>query len=322
MTYDFTFTVFTCTYNRAYTLDRVYDSLKAQTFRDFEWLVVDNGSSDNTKELVEKWTQEADFPIRRIFWERNIGFHLAFNRGVQEARGKFFIPFDSDDACVPEALECFKKYWDLIPEDSKDKFSAVSALCVDQNGKLVGTKFPKDVTDSNTLEVKYKYRVKGEKWGFQRTDVLKEFPFPTPDFEGHLMPSTVWIPIARKYQTRFINKALRIYYINEENRSDQITKPAHPGKSARGRAINHQIILNVGIDWFCYSPISFFQSAAFYIRYSCHAGIGLLEQVKKLDNNLAKLLWLVMLPIGGLIFQAERTRFYPLVQKMILYSKR
>src|SRR5437762_2817315 len=96
------FTVFTPTYNRAGTLPRVYESLKAQTFRDFEWIIVDDGSADSTQELVQSWIGDLDFPIR-YFRQQNQGKHVAVNLGVKEARGEFFLNLDSDDACVPEA---------------------------------------------------------------------------------------------------------------------------------------------------------------------------------------------------------------------------
>ena len=89
--YMYTFTVFTPTFNRAYTLPIVYESLKKQTFRDFEWLIVDDGSTDNTRDLVETWQKEAKFQIR-YFWQKNGGKHRARNFGVSQAQGAFFLP--------------------------------------------------------------------------------------------------------------------------------------------------------------------------------------------------------------------------------------
>ena len=141
--YEYAFTVFTATYNRAHTLHRVYDSLKAQTFRDFEWLVVDDGSSDTTEDLVRQWRRQSDFAIRYI-WQNNAGKHIAVNRGVQQARGELFLIVDSDNAFVSEALERLKFHWDSIPEGEKEEFSAVTCLCEDPDGNLVGSRFPFD----------------------------------------------------------------------------------------------------------------------------------------------------------------------------------
>lgn len=90
MSTNYTFTVFTCTYNRATTLHRVYESLSAQTFSDFEWIVFDNGSRDNTRELVEQWTRESNLHIRFLSWPENTGYQNTFNECIAIAQGKFF----------------------------------------------------------------------------------------------------------------------------------------------------------------------------------------------------------------------------------------
>jgi glycosyltransferase involved in cell wall biosynthesis len=96
---EYLFTVFTPSYNRARTLPRVYESLQRQTLRNFEWLVMDDGSTDDTRQLVTRWQAESNFPIRYIFQE-NQGKPAAFNHGVQEARGKLFLTLDSDDGGI------------------------------------------------------------------------------------------------------------------------------------------------------------------------------------------------------------------------------
>ena len=180
----YTFTVYTGTRNRAHTLRRPYDSLRSQTFRDFEWLIVDNDSTDGTDALVAEWQAEADFPIRYLRHE-NRGHHGSSNRAVTEARGELFLTLDSDDGCTPDALERFKPVWEDIPAEQRDRYSAVTALCVDENGDPTSGRFPFDPTDSNTTELRYRYHVTGEKWGFQRTDVMRAHPYPTiPGYLG------------------------------------------------------------------------------------------------------------------------------------------
>ncbi len=116
--HDPTFTVFTATYNRAHLLQRVFDSLERQTYRDFEWLIVDDGSTDDTESIVRDWGLRADFPVRYVR-QPHSGKHVAFNRGVREARGRLFLTWDSDDGAVPEALERFRANWDAIPSDRR-----------------------------------------------------------------------------------------------------------------------------------------------------------------------------------------------------------
>lgn len=302
MTYRYTFTVFTPTYNRAHTLHRVYDSLKKQTFRDFEWVIIDDGSTDNTRKLIESWQKETDFPINYI-WQENQGKHIAFNRGVQEACGDLLLPLDSDDSCVSTALERFKYHWDSIPENNRPKFSAVSVLCIDQYGNLIGDKFPGDTFDSDSLEMKYKYKIRGEKWGFHRTEILKNFPFPEIKGQKFIPEGIVWSAIAAKYRTRFVNEPLRIYWTDESGQSDQLTKSAAAAKKhAAGHALWHQSILNNEIGWFLYAPGQFLRSAVHYARFSFHSKTGALIQLKKLNNSFAKALWVIALVVGYLVY--------------------
>ena len=150
-----------------------------QTFGDFEWLIVDDGSIDDTRRLVGTWLGSSEFPIRYLY-QPHSGKHVAFNTGVREARGALFLPLDSDDAAVPQALARFRAHWESIPGETRTRFSAVTALCMDGHGRPVGGRFPNDITDSDSLEQYFRYRIRGDNWGFQRTDVIRDFPFPEP----------------------------------------------------------------------------------------------------------------------------------------------
>ena len=307
--YRYAFTVFTPTFNRSSTLSRVYESLRSQTFRDFEWLIVDDGSTDSTRGLVEEWQTEAGFPIRYIFQE-NQGKPAAFNRGVQEAQGELFLTLDSDDGCVPHALERFKYHWESIPPKHKEKFSAVTALCKDQKGSLVGDKFPRDVLDSDSIELYLKYNVKGEKWGFHRTDVLNQFPFPTGGNTKFISEGVVWFAIARRFRTRFVNEALRVYHVND-NAADHLSSLS--SAVLLGRAIFHKYVLNELSDFFPRSPIIMLRCATNFSRYSFGLGKSPYSQFRELRPLVARLLVAVSLPLAFAISrkdkrQAERAR--------------
>jgi glycosyltransferase involved in cell wall biosynthesis len=299
---EYLFTVFTPSYNRARTLPRVYESLQRQTCRNFEWLIVDDGSTDGTRALITQWQAESNFPIRYIFQE-NQGKPAAFNHGVREARGELFLTLDSDDECVPEALDRFKYHWDTIPSAEKDKFSAVTALCRDQNGNLVGDKFPRDVLDSDTIEVTFKYGVGGEKWGFQRTDVLKQFPFPSVPNAKFISESIVWFALSRKYKTRFINEPLRIYHVHD-GAADHLSTLSQG--VLFGRAYLHRFVLNELIDWLFRTPRSLVRSAINFSRYSFGLGIGPTDQIKQLRPGTAKLLVAASVPVGFLMSLRDR----------------
>ena len=301
---EYLFTVFTPSYNRARTLPRVYESLRQQTFRDFEWLVMDDGSTDDTRELIARWQAQSNFPIRYIFQE-NQGKPAAFNHGVQEARGQLFLTLDSDDGCVPEALERFKYHWDSIPAQERAKFSAVTVLCQDQNGKLVGDKFPRDVFDSDTIEVTFKYGVTGEKWGFQLTAVLKQFPFPSVPNSKFISESVVWFALSRKYKTRYVNEALRIYHVHDD--ADDHLSTLTPAVLS-GRTYLHRFVLNELIDWLFRTPRSLFRSAINFSRYSFGLGRGPWSQIKELRSATARVLVAVALPLGFVMSLRDKRR--------------
>ena len=294
------FTVFTPSYNRAHTLDRVYRSLRAQTLRDFEWVVVDDGSTDGTRALVEGWTREAGFPVVYAFQE-NKGKHFATNRGIELARGELFITADSDDEFPPEALATFKRIWESIPEGERASFAGAAGLCVDQRGKLVGDRFPNSPLDSTHLERKYRYKVRGEKWGFVRTEVMREFPF----VETKEMAGFRWSDMGRKYKTRFFNEVVRIYYVGEggslSSRDRKIKKPLMG-------ALRNAGVLNEDLDWFRYAPLSFFRNAVHYARFSFLAGRSVREQGAGINAGLARALWALALPAGYLVALRDRAR--------------
>jgi glycosyltransferase involved in cell wall biosynthesis len=301
----YTFTVFTPTYNRGHTLHRVYESLAAQTYRDFEWLICDDGSTDDTQPRVTRWIAEASFPIRYLRQD-NRGKHVAINHGVREARGELFLILDSDDACVPHALERFKHHWDAIPDTDRARFSAVTALCIDQHGKPVGGRFRESPTDSDSIEVRYRYKVKGERWGFHRTAVFREFPFPFTDEKTYCPEGLVWTAIARRYRTRYVNEPLRIYYTEE--RPDQITAHGSGAKHAKGMAAWHRCVLNDHFGWFRTAPLEFARSAVHYVRFSLHTGGGLLRALRRIEGRGPRLLVLVALPVGVAAYRRDRAR--------------
>lgn len=302
--YQYTFTVFTPTYNRADTLHRVYNSLKVQTYRNFEWLIIDDGSVDDTKNLVKKWQEENLFTIR-YFYQKNSGKHVAFNRGVENANGELFLSFDSDDACLENALERLKYYWDTIPEhEQKTVFSAVTCLCQNEEGKVIGDYFPLTAIDSNDLEIRYIYKVTGEKWGFHRTNVLKEFPFPEIDEQRFIPENLIWFSIARKYKTKFINEPLRIYFSG----INQLTKTGSPKTSAKGLMLFHKNVLNEQLNYFKFAPIKFIYSSVSYSRFSFHVGKSLVHQLDYLDVLVAKLLCIMFLPLGYLAYLLDNFR--------------
>ena len=306
------FSVFTPTRDRAHTLHRVYESLRAQTFRDFEWLIIDNGSSDGTGDLVEGWQQVAAFPIRYVVQE-NAGVHGSWNRAVAEARGELLLFIRSADTVVANALERFDGIWRAIPEQDRAGYSGVTVNCVDEHGRLIGTEFPEAVLDSNSSEIRFRYKVKGEKWGFQRIDVMREHPMPVvKGYLGYMPEAIVWRAIGRTYKTRFVNERLRIYW---QDQTTSISGSRMPSR-ALGGLLESESLLNYDIQWFRYDPMAFFRKGAKYSRCAFHVGRSIGTQVRQLNSISARLLWAVTFPVGWIFYIVDRRRGGPAADRM------
>lgn len=188
-----TLTVFTPTYNRAYILPRLYESLCRQTCQDFEWVVVDDGSTDNTEALIRSWQGEHKVNLRYIRQE-NGGKHRAINRGVSEARGDLFFIVDSDDHLTDDAVEWIVGKSDEIMAD--DGLAGFSGLRVYPDGTKIGGGAHFDPIRADAIEVRTLHHVSGDLAEIYKTSILAKFPFP--DFPGEKFCSEglIWNRIA------------------------------------------------------------------------------------------------------------------------------
>lgn len=210
-------TVFTPTYNRAYIIGELYKSLCEQSCKDFEWLVIDDGSTDNTKELIEKFITDNKVKIRYIYKE-NGGKHTAINLGVKNAKGDLFFIVDSDDHLTTDAVEwIITNSRDIINDE---RFAGLSGVRIHPDGKRIGGEFNPSVIECNALEIRNKYHIKGDLAEIYKTDVLRKFPFPIFDNELFVTEALIWNRIANKgYKLRYTDK--KIYLC--EYRNDGLT---------------------------------------------------------------------------------------------------
>lgn len=298
------FTVFTATYNRAHTLHRVYESLQGQSFRDFEWVVCDDGSIDDTERVVNKWQQEATFTIRYVKLE-HAGKHFAYNRGVREAQGEYFVEVDSDDALKPNALERANHHWQQIPVGERGGYFAVLFCCEDETGKRVGRPFPDDPTDYDYRAFNYSPVYRSEKLRCIRTATLRQCPFTEEVRDSYVPESVVFCAIAKSYRARFSNEILRIYY---QDVPSIMRQPVHPMRNLEGLRFAILYSLNNDLDFFRANPFDFVRKAMNFARFSIHYRISLAKQLASLDKTFGRALWLMMLPSAFLVFCLDVTR--------------
>ena len=214
-------TLFTPTYNRAHLLPRLYDSICKQTYTNFEWVIVNDGSTDKTDEIVLSFIADNRININYIKQE-NGGKHRAVNRGVKEAKGELFFIADSDDMLPSNALDCVIKMYEAIKNDYS--FAGVVGIDSTINGDRISSGFNSDVLDCTEVEARCKYHIKGDMKEVFRTDVLREFPFPEIDGEKFCPEELQLVRVSTKYKFRYYNNVIYIADYQSEGLSSRIIK--------------------------------------------------------------------------------------------------
>lgn len=196
-------TIFTPTYNRAHTLPRTYESLCRQSCKDFIWLIVDDGSVDNTVDLVRQW-QDSDngFEIRYIY-KKNGGMHTAHNTAYENIDTELNVCIDSDDCLADGAVQFILDFWS---ENGDAQYAGILGLDADMDGNPIGKGFPENLTET-TLSGYYASGGSGDKKLVYRTDIINQYP-PYPVFEGENY-------VALSYKYRLIDQDYKLAVLDD-----------------------------------------------------------------------------------------------------------
>ncbi|KEZ50334.1 glycosyltransferase family 2 protein [Metabacillus indicus] len=182
-------TVFTPAYNRAYTLHKCYESLKRQTCKDFFWMIIDDGSTDGTRDLVNTWMKE-DLVSITYHFQKNQGMHGAHNTAYERIETELNVCIDSDDYMSDDAVEKIVSFW---KEHGSSRFAGIVGLDAAPSGEIIGTSMPNGLHHSTLTTLYSKYKVKGDKKLVYRTDLIRKTP-PYPIFPGEK-----YCPLSYKY---------------------------------------------------------------------------------------------------------------------------
>lgn len=199
-------------YNRIHTIERPLNSIKNQDYKNFEYIIVDDGSTDGVEKKIYKFMDEVDFPVIYIK-KNNGGVHTARNAAIKIARGKLFTNLDSDDAYLPNALSTFVETWLNIPNDKKNKYREIIALFENENHNIVGELFPDNINSMDSkMANKICTSIKGDHCSINVTEILKNNLFPEPKGVKYVAESIIWRRLDKKYMAYYINKPLGINY--------------------------------------------------------------------------------------------------------------
>lgn len=206
---DIKVTIFTPTHNRGYIINRCYESICRQTCKDFEWIIVNDASTDQTDQIVNQWIDDNRLSeLKYVVSRENIGIAQAMNMAIKQARGILFFKVDDDDVLREDAIEKILEYEATII--NKEDFAGVSGLRCYPDGHAIGHEWLHKAAyiDATNLERK-KYQLGGDKAEAYYTAVLKKYgPFPTFDGEAYAFPGILW--------NRIANAGLKIRWFPEK----------------------------------------------------------------------------------------------------------
>lgn len=200
-------TIFTPAYNRAYTLGRLYDSLKRQSNNNFEWILINDGSKDDTDKVVQKFLDDNTKNFKMRYKKvKNGGKHRAINMGVQMAKGRIFLILDSDDYLTDDAVEKVIERDKEVPKS----YAGFAFNRMTSENKVIGRSLNKRFIDAKATE-RMKYKILGDKCECFYTSILKKFPFPSFEGEKFITENVVWYDIARNgYKMRWFDESIYI----------------------------------------------------------------------------------------------------------------
>ncbi len=286
-------TVFTPTYNRAGLLERLYKSLTQQSFSDFEWIIVDDGSADNTRDLVRQF-DTTRFPIR-YYYQENAGKHFAINRGVNEASGALFFILDSDDMIPEDALAIVAQRYETAKD--KSRIGGVAGRKAYFDGKLIGSAVGVSEEIMDVFEFRYKRKITGDMCEVFKTAVLKEFPFPEIKGEKFCPEALVWNRIGTKYPLLWFNAPIYLAEYQPEGLTARIFEVRK--KSPVATTICYQELSR--------APISLafrFRALINYWRFAFYLKKAFTDKLKAVDPVLS----IFALPISLLMYLNDKRK--------------
>ena len=282
-------TILTPTYNRGYIINNLYESLLQQTSKNFEWLIIDDGSSDNTKEIVRKMIGENKIKIS-YFYQKNGGKHRALNNGISRIKTELTFIVDSDDYLTKDAIQTIEEYSKKY--EKNDNIASFSFLRANNKMEINGPKYPSDEFVSDYISFRINKHNSGDKAEVYRTNCLKEFPFLEIDGENFLVESYVWAQMALKYDTVYINKIIYISEYLNDGLTKNVLRKSY--ESPIGMVEKSKVL--------CNKKANLIAKSKAIIKYIAYSNVAKFEFKKQFKEIRYKLLFFCLYPVGKIYY--------------------
>lgn len=256
-----TLTIITTTYNRAYCIGQVYESLKRQDCDDFCWLVIDDGSADNTREVIEGFIAEGKVEIEYIY-QNNKGMTGARNTAYNACHTELNTIIDSDDWLADGAVRRIIDFWNA---NKRDDLAGIMALDVNPAGEVIGDSLPLGVKETTYTEIFGRFKLKGDKKLIYRSDISRLYPYPEIPGENFFPPSYKFRQIDQTHKLLVLNESICVVDYNDDSMS--FDKIAQYKTCPRGFAIYRNLCMTLGN-----CPSEVVKNILFYISHSRVAG--------------------------------------------------
>ncbi|USL25726.1 glycosyltransferase family 2 protein [Priestia megaterium] len=255
-------TIFTPTYNREFIIRKCYESLCSQSNQEFTWLIVDDGSTDNTEELINSFINEDKIEICYLK-QQNRGKHVAHNTGVLNCKTDIFVCVDSDDYLSSDAVQIIYDAWDEV--NKSENLAGVVALKGRNANIPTGTWMPSSVRFSSIRLLYEKHKFKGDAMLIFKSDVLKRNLFPLFEGEKFVTESTVYDLISENYEMKLLDKVLYFCNYLEDGYTRNIFTTYRNNPKGYMYYLNQRIELAQGIKN-KYKAISYYVAGCFLLR--------------------------------------------------------
>lgn len=277
-----TLTIITTTYNRAHCLHQVYESLKSQDCKDFIWLIIDDGSNDNTQEVVKQFIAENRIEIQYVY-QQNKGMTGARNTAYSLVNTEINTIIDSDDWMAEGAVNRINSFWKA---NKRKDIAGIIALNVDPTGKVIGTKIPEHLKELKVMDMRVKYKLKGDKKLIYRSDISRLFPYPEIEGEKFFPPSYKFFQIDQLYNMLTLNEGVCVVDYNNDSMS--FDKISQYKSCAKGFAIYRNLCSKLSTN----HKYTFIQTLH-YISASIFAG-----NKRYIQESSHPILTILLLPLG------------------------